>query len=165
MKPPGRRDLERFRTVIASRLGLQFDDGKLDELGAVLRRRLKARAQSSADPYLAGLAAGVREREELRTLCSQLTVPETYFFRAAEHFRAFTDVAVPEVQRVRNGRRRLRILSAECASGDEAYSAAMVLRERLPGLPASDISVLGIDFNPVILAAAPWSFSRNGTCV
>jgi chemotaxis protein methyltransferase CheR len=154
MNPPVREDLERFRTVIASRLGLHFDDGKLDELGAVLRRRLKARGQSSTEAYLAGLAAGAREREELRTLCSQLTVPETYFFRAAEHFRAFTDVAVPELQRVRNGRRPLRILSAGCASGEEAYSAAMVLRERFPGLPASDISVLGIDFNPVILAAA-----------
>ena len=95
MSPPGRRDLEQFRTVIASRLGLQFDDGKLDELGTVLRRRLKARGQSSAVAYVAGLAAGAGEREELRSLCSLLTVPETYFFRAAEHFRAFTDVAVP----------------------------------------------------------------------
>jgi chemotaxis protein methyltransferase CheR len=160
MEPFAHEELERFRGLLGIRLGLQFDDSRRDLLADVLRQRLVARGRMGVERYLAGLAAAV-EREELRTLAAMLTVTETYFFRAPEHFRALAEVAVPERLRATPPARPLRILSAGCASGDEAYSAAMVLRERFPELPRSYI--LGIDLNPAMLAKAtearygPWS--------
>ena len=149
-----RAELDSFRSIVAARLGLQFDETKMDLLADVFRQRLQARGRISTGAYLSGLASGTKEREELRTLASLLTVGETYFFRGSEHFRALTEVVLPERTRFRNGHRPLRILSAGCASGDEAYSLAIVLRERFPDISPSDVRIVGVDVNPVMLARA-----------
>lgn len=149
-----RDELESFRSIVASRLGLQFDETKMDLLADALRLRLEARGRISPGAYLAGLGSGTKESEELRTLASLLTVGETYFFRNPEHFRALAELVVPERLRLGNARGPLRILSAGCASGDEAYSVAITLRERIPETPRLSVSIVGIDINPVILAKA-----------
>ena len=65
--------------------------------------------------------------------------------------------------RARAAERRLRILSAPCASGEEPYSLAMLLRERFPELDSWDIELKGVDINAAFLARAakglysPWS--------
>jgi chemotaxis protein methyltransferase CheR len=87
-------------------------------------------------------------------------VGETYFLRHIEQFRALTEVVVPERLVVPGRSGQLRLLSAGCASGEEAYSMAIVMREEA-GLP--DTSILGIDVNPAALEKArkgrytPWS--------
>jgi len=50
--------------------------------------------------------------------------------------------------------RRLRLLSAGCASGEEAFSMAIILREHFPELASWDITILGIDVNPLMVAKA-----------
>ena len=70
-----RAELDCFRAVIAGRLGLQFDDGKLEFLADVLRQRVEAGGRTSA-AYLGMLAAN--PREELRVLSvsyTHLTLP------------------------------------------------------------------------------------------
>jgi chemotaxis protein methyltransferase CheR len=158
-----RAELDSFRSIVAARLGLQFDETKMDLLADVFRQRLEARGRISTGTYLSGLASGTKEREELRKLASLLTVGETYFFRGPEHFRALTESVLPERMRLGNAHRPLRILSAGCASGDEAYSLAIVLREHFPNISPSDVRIVGVDVNPVMLAKAkdahysPWS--------
>ena len=44
-----RAELDRFRGIVRSRLGLQFEEGRLDMLGDVLRQRLEARGRMSAN--------------------------------------------------------------------------------------------------------------------
>ena len=84
-------------------------------------------------------------------MAEQLTVCETYFFRYWDHFRAFTEAVLPE--RMASDRvlsRQLRILSAGCASGEEAYSLAILIRERSPALASWEIvTIHGIDVNRV----------------
>jgi chemotaxis methyl-accepting protein methylase/chemotaxis signal transduction protein len=147
-----RAELERFRTTVGERLRLQFDNGKLEFLGDTFRQRLEAR-RMSADAYLAALTSS-NAREELRTLASQLTITETYFFRTPDHFGALARVALPERIREAAARRRLRLLSAGCASGEEPYSLAMTLREQFPEVAGWDIKILGLDINPAMLAKA-----------
>jgi chemotaxis protein methyltransferase CheR len=50
------------------------------------------------------------------------------------------------------GTRRLRILSAGCASGEETYSLAIVVREAVDS--SWDVSILGVDVNPAMLKKA-----------
>jgi len=147
-----RAELERFRTIVGDRLRLQFDNGKVEFLADALRQRLDAR-RMSAGAYLAELGSG-NAREELRALASQLTVTETYFFRTPDHFGALAKVALPERIREAAARRRLRLLSAGCASGEEPYSLAMILREQFPEAAGWDITILGLDINPAMLAKA-----------
>ena len=143
-------DIERFRSAVARRLGLHFEDAKLGFLADTLRRRLDAIGQSS-DVYLARLETG-NLPDEVGALAQELTVPETYFFRNSDQFRALAEIALPDRVAAQSGARRLRILSAGCASGEEAYSLAILIRETVD--PSWDVSILGVDVNPAILEKA-----------
>ncbi|HWF84776.1 MAG TPA: protein-glutamate O-methyltransferase CheR [Vicinamibacterales bacterium] len=143
-------DTERFRAVIARRLGLHFDDAKLGMLADVLRRRVGA-ARHSAGAYLAGMEAE-SWHHEIGALAQELTVPETYFFRNPDQFRAFAEIALPDRSSVQNGGRHLRILSAGCATGEESYSLGILVRDALD--PSWDVSILGVDINPAALHRA-----------
>lgn len=149
MLPVDAGDVERFRSVVADGLGLHFEDAKLGFLADVLRRRVGATKQS-CDAYLAGLEHEPA-REEIGALAQELTVAETYFFRNIEQYRALSEVVLPARMRGRLDSKRLQILSAGCASGEEAYSVAIVARET--ALDASwDVSILAVDVNPAMLA-------------
>ena len=141
-------EVERFRAAIVQRLGLQFDDGKLDLLAQILRQRLDATGDDDGGRYLHALEGG--SSDELGALAEQLTVGETYFFRNRDQLRACTELCLLERQRALGGRRPLRILSAGCASGEEAYSLAMLVREQLP----EPVQIVAIDLNPAAIAKA-----------
>jgi chemotaxis protein methyltransferase CheR len=133
-------------------MGLQFEDARLDALADVLRERMEALACNNFDSYLARLSAG--GREEVRWLAGRLTVGETYFFRYWDHFRAFSEVVLADWAGGSGARRPLRILSAGCASGEEAYSLAILIRERLPTADPFGVTILGVDVNPIALEKA-----------
>lgn len=147
-----RVQLESFRDAVAARLGLQFDDGKLDLLADVLAQRLEALGDPPLEAYLARFAAG-RDAGELRALAERLTVGETYFFRNRNDLEAFAQVVLPARMRARDGERRLELLSAGCSSGEEPYTLAMIVRG-LGALAGWDVRVRGIDVNPAAIARA-----------
>lgn len=147
----GAAQAERFRDLVARQLGLQFDESKLDWLADVLRRRMAGHALA-AEPYLAQLAAGLSQGE-LGLLAQELMVGETYFFRNIDQFHALRERVLPERLRASAARRDLRILSAGCASGEEAYSIAMTWRERPPDTPC-ELSIRAVDLNPAMIVKA-----------
>ena len=159
------RDLEAFRDAIAQRLGLWFDDGKLPFLAEVLQRRLDA-TRVATGAYLAALADDDATSDEPRALASELTIGETYFFRNGDQFRAFAEVALPERMAARSSVKRLALLSAGSASGEEAYSLAIVARERIAE-PGWTVAIRGVDLNPASIAKAiaarysPWSLRET----
>src|SRR6185295_6941409 len=111
----GAPEVEAFRAAIARRLGLYFDETKSGQLEDVLRQRLEATGQS-CDGYLQLFE---QAPDETGALARSLTVGETYFFRNRDHFRAVSELVLPERLRLRASERRLRILSAGCSSGEE----------------------------------------------
>jgi chemotaxis protein methyltransferase CheR len=147
-------EIECFRGLVAERLGLHFEDGKLDFLADILRQRMEATGCDHFSSYQDRIDSSASDSKELRAVAEQLTVCETYFFRYTDHFRAFTETVVPDRIRAREHSRQLRILSAGCASGEEAYSVAMLIRDRLPDLASWDVTILGIDVNTSMLEKA-----------
>ena len=142
---------ERFRGWISQRFGLNFDDSKLDFLAEVLGRRAGKRGLAPR-PYLDRLD-GPDADAEMQELAVELTVPETYFFRHIDQFHAFADVALPRAQAARASQRTLTVLSAGCASGEEPYTMAMLMRERVRE-PGWNIVIRALDINPAMLAKA-----------
>jgi chemotaxis protein methyltransferase CheR len=98
-------------------------------------------------------------------LLTELVIGETYFFRDAAQFEFVRREVLPEVRRRRGSEHVLRAWSAGCASGEEAYSLAMLLDSE--GW-AGRSQVLGTDISPRALAAArrgsyrEWSFRGDG---
>lgn len=155
-------EVDRFRTLIGQRFGLLFDDSKLAFLAEVLARRIEA-SKAKAVSYLDRLEG---DRQELRTLALELTVSETYFFRNIDQLHAFTEVVIPERMVARAGTRQLRLLSAGCASGEEPYSLALLLRERIVEA-GWETSIRAVDINSAMLEKAlrarytPWSLRET----
>jgi chemotaxis protein methyltransferase CheR len=83
----------------------------------------------------------------MRTLAERLTITETYFFRHIDQFHACGDIVLPERRQSRGPFKTMRILSAGCASGEEAYTLAILLRERLLDVSSWDIKIVGLDIN------------------
>lgn len=141
-----------FRTLVAQRLGLWFDEHRRDLLDSVLRERLAATGWEQ-EPYLEWLS-GPGADDEWRCLAPMLTVTETYFLRGRDHFTAFLETVVPELLRSRPAGKPLRLLSAGCASGEEAYSMALLLREHAARFGDWPVEILGVDINRDALAKA-----------
>jgi chemotaxis protein methyltransferase CheR len=144
-------EMQRFRAAIGQRIGLRFDDAKLRFLGEVLQRRLREKGWGS-DAYLGDLEFQPTD-SELAALARELTVGETYFFRNNEQFRALAEVVLPERMRRQTTPKTLRLLSAGCSSGEEAYSIAIMVRETIVN-PSWTVSIRAVDLNPVALERA-----------
>lgn len=150
-RSPTPAEIETFRDAITRRLGLHFDDSKLDFLAEAMNRRLT----ESGTPDPARYLAQVEAAEELRALADLLSVTETYFFRYMDHFRAVAEAILPARIEARRADRRLRFLSAGCASGDEAYSLAILMRRCLGADLASwDTRIQAVDVSPAALQKA-----------
>jgi len=164
---PAVAEIEYFRGLVAEHLGLHFEDSKLDFLADVLRKRMEDTGCHLFSEYRKRISSFAEERNETCALAEQLTVGETYFFRYAEHFQAFAEVVIPNRIQARGSDRRLRILSAGCASGEEPYSLAILIRERFPELASWDIEIRGFDVNASIVGKAkrarysPWSLRET----
>lgn len=147
-------DIDRFRGFVATSLGLHFDQDSLDQLAEAFAERLRKTGCSQPEAYWQHLCSASDARAELRALASLLTVPETYFYRHPEQYQAFSEIALRDRLREKRGQRPLRILSAGCASGEEAYSLAIIVRETIGPAAAGDIDILGIDINAQLLEKA-----------
>ena len=155
MSPPlERADLDRLRALVTRRLGLRCEEGQPDLLGEVARAQLERAGSPPFDAWLERLDRAPSGSADLRALARELTVNETFFFRNADNFRAFTELVLPERLRARAREKRLRILSAGCSSGEEPYSLAVLVREALPDLASWDVKIVGVDLNPAVLERA-----------
>jgi chemotaxis protein methyltransferase CheR len=109
--------------VLSSRFGLHFPPHKKDLLASRLRPRLVARHLRSFFDYY--LAVRYDRNGELERFAEVVTNHETYFFREDHQFKAFFAGGLhPPVvgPGFGPGSRRIRVLSAGCSSGEEAYS-------------------------------------------
>ena len=104
-------------------------------------------------------------KAQLQVLADHVTIGETYFFRDRRTFEVLASSVLPELIRCRRGReQRLRLWSAACCSGEEAYSLAILLHQLLPDLADWHVTILGTDINARFLRKAvagsygEWSF-------
>ena len=87
---------------------------------------------------------------ELRYLLNELTIGETCLFRSMPQIDAVRKVILPELakDKMRQSVRRLRIWSAGCSTGEEAYTLAMTMMEESEGLLKGwQIDILATDLN------------------
>ncbi|WP_437819993.1 CheR family methyltransferase [Sorangium sp. So ce1078] len=143
------RDLGPLEELLEERLGLSRASLHLGaDLEAVLRGRMRARGCADLVDYRRALDRPEVAREELHALAGQLTVGETYFFREWQQVEACVEIALPERFAARPDGEPITVLSAGCASGEEAYTLAIALHTAYPGLLPHRIKVVGVDVNP-----------------
>lgn len=87
-------------------------------------------------------------------IAEAMTINETSFFRDIRPFEVLRTEWLPKLIAARQGVRRLRLWSAACSTGQEAYSLAMLLRENFPQLSGWDVRVEGTDISSEMVARA-----------
>ncbi len=151
--------LEDFRLIkefVAENFGLLVENGKEGYLSSRLLSRLEELRLSSFAEYYAYLKFAPGGTEERLQLVSRITNNETYFFREEIQLRAFAEVALPALKerKVKNGEREIRILSAGCSSGEEAYTLAMLVLESGCFAWDWDVKITGVDIDPKVIERA-----------
>jgi chemotaxis protein methyltransferase CheR len=145
-----------FRSFIHRQTGIWTKDGKIALLSNRIRSRLRARTMTSFDDYYKLLNAGT-DPDELARFIDAITTNETHFFRTPAHFDWFAGPFLDEmIARAAAGLREpaLRVWSAACSSGEEAYSLAICLAENAARLPQWRLEVVGTDLCEPALARA-----------
>jgi len=145
-----------FRDLLAETSGLHFDEPRTRFLELALLERLEHRGYESYREYYHFLKFHPEGRLELRELFDLVTIGETYFFRNKPQFDVLMRSVLPDLLRRKSGStdRCIRVWSAGCSGGDEAYSIAIAFKETVPFRGEFRISILGTDINRKGLACA-----------
>lgn len=179
----GYGDYLRFRDLVLERSGLHFPERKWTDLEIGLFKALAASPLAQNGSYnldhyynLLQDKNNPTSQVEMERLIKALTVGETHFFRDQAQFDALATKVLPAlIVRKRAAaaaaglgvQPQLRIWSAGCATGEEAYSLAILLKELLPDLAQWRILLLATDINQDSLARAKeglysdWSFRET----
>lgn len=145
----------RVKDYVIEATGLAYYRDRDEDFRKRLEGRMTELRLNELGRYWDLLQDGAHGDAELDELAAGLTVGETYFFRHAEQFDALREVILPELIERNRGRRRLRIWSAGCATGAEAYSISIILRNEFAHeLAGWQVSILGTDINRRLLSEA-----------
>lgn len=151
--------LRRFLEQLRSRSGIDFTQYKTPTIRRRLARLMAAAHVETLQDYMRYLNA---HPEAYQRLVSSFLIKVTGFFRDPALFKSLQEQILPElIAEARAKRRELRLWSAGCATGEEAYSLAIsvaeVLGDRLGEL---DIRIFATDLDEGSIA-----FARRGLYV
>ena len=144
---------EKLRSLIRNNCGIHLDQSKTTVLQAKLDKLLRRLNLYSYDEYFRLLTTGADQRI-WRQFIDEITVHQSSFFRENAHFefiRCQMRMILESNERIVKNR-EIRVWSASCSTGEEPYTAAMVLREWLP--PEIDVRILATDISARALAVA-----------
>ncbi len=144
------RHLQEVHRILRRRTGHDFSQYKSS---TIIRRLLRRLQLGRFDTFRAYVARLRKDGEEVEELFKDLLIGVTHFFRDPEAFAVLERQVIRPLLSSRGADDRVRIWAPGCASGEEAYSLAMLLRENLPssdGAPhvqifASDIDDAALD--------------------
>jgi two-component system CheB/CheR fusion protein len=153
-RPPRDSELEAILEKVRQTRNFDFRNYKRATLMRRIERRMSATRCRTRAAYLALLD---KEPNELNTLVSSMLIKLTTFFRDQEVWQGLETV-LRELARRRKPDQELRIWSAGCATGEEAYSLAILAAEALgPSYPGPELKVFGTDVDEAAIA-----FARRG---
>ncbi len=142
-----------LRDFIYRQCGLWFDDSQMNFFKNRLVDRLKALDITSFNKYYYYILYDKNRDEEFLNIIDILTTNETYFFREKSQLKAFSEEILPLIRQDSRGTEspELKIWSAGCSTGEEAYTVAMLILETKQ-FPGWDIDILATDISPRVLS-------------
>jgi chemotaxis protein methyltransferase CheR len=147
-------EFRRLQSVIYRESGIWLSEGKSTLLTGRLSKRMRALGLDSFAQYYNRVSS---DDEELRTMLDAVTTNETQFFREPAHFQFLDRHVLPAWQaEAAEGRRpkTIRVWSAGCSTGQEAYSLAMLLVDRLQLTHGWSVEILATDLSRRVLTIA-----------
>jgi len=147
-----------FRDFIYQHSGIYFTDTKKELLESRIAKRLITHKLYSFEEYFTFLHSP-EGRIEIPALYESITINETYFFRTEQQFEVLEHVIIPELikfhQEHGETNPTIKIWSAATSSGEEAYTIAIIIAEKIqPLYPNVKFQIIGTDINNAVLETA-----------
>ena len=149
-------DFEKYRDFIYAESGITFTPANRSILESRLKERLREKKVDSVKTYFTTITS---DKEELRGFLDSITTNLTRFFRNQPQFDALEKFVIPElINNIKKGSpgSTIRIWSAGCSTGEEPYTIAMLLADKLP--PPWKFEILASDLSLKCLMTAKEGF-------
>lgn len=151
--------------AIDERMGLDYSRKKTQKMRQVFSWAARDFGFSSPEACAEWFLTTPYSNDLMDKMAGYLTIKETYFYREHESLDILRNVLIPNFVANRKGRpKRLRVWSAGCSTGEEAYTIAIVLLQQQHLLHSYDVTILATDINPKSLQKGKegiyteWSF-------
>lgn len=150
---------DRLRTLLADYSGVYLDTAQQRVLEAGLAQRMAALGETlEAYERRISTPAG---RSELHRLAEMVVNHETFFFRNAPQMRALRETLLFELHRRKPPGEPIRVWSAGCATGEEAYSLAITVLETFGPTIVRPVEIWATDLSELALEKARAGFYRG----
>lgn len=156
---------EKLGVLIRKQTGLRQPLRDTEQVDLLVRARMSALGLASFAQYEEFLeSGGSNSKAEVRMLTLGLTNGETHFFRDSGQFALLEKTLLPALIRERKAQKTLRVWSAACSTGEEAYSIAIVIYGLLQNSAEWRVDIFATDINEAALQSAryglysSWSF-------
>lgn len=146
-------DIRQILILLRNLTKVDFSDYKPASIGRRLARRMALRQLPSLREYIELLR---EDPSEAGALVEDILIHVTSFFRDEEVFERLKTVVFPEILKAKQETGPIRLWSAGCSTGEEAYSLVIALVELLAERGASDVPILlfGTDVSESVVEKA-----------
>ncbi|MET0637706.1 MAG: CheR family methyltransferase [Chitinophagaceae bacterium] len=152
---PEKEQAEQLREIfkeLRTRTGHDFSNYKKATMVRRIERRMNVRNLSSLEDYSRFLK---NEKDEAAALLKDLLISVTNFFRDKDAFDFLEKDIIPRLLKGKTSMDSIRVWVTGCATGEEAYSIAMLLMEQLTGVPESpQVQIFATDIDDAAIAVA-----------
>jgi len=121
--------------LVRTRSAIQLERGKEYLVESRLAPLARSAGAIDVDAYVRGMRADVTKHD---IVVEALTTNETSWFRDLNPFTVLRSTVIPELYA--RGRGSLRIWSAACSTGQEAYSIAMIIADNFPSVRSNIVA-------------------------
>jgi chemotaxis methyl-accepting protein methylase len=144
------KDLETIKGYVLNKRGMDLSYFKPAFLSRRINVRMKMLNITSSSEYATLLNS---EPDEINSLYDSLSINVTKFYRDKKVWQLFTNTVIPMFRDISKTTDTLRIWSCGCASGEEAYSLAIMFNEAFKNINQK-FKILATDINLHALKAA-----------
>jgi chemotaxis protein methyltransferase CheR len=141
-----------IRELVHASTGIALSTSKMELVKRRFSPRLKALGLETFGAYVNYLRSNFSSEEV--HFCNAITTNLTSFFRENHHFELLVNSMLPELLSDKRPDRRIRIWSAGCSTGQEAYCLALLLHKNIPDLARRDVRILATDLDENCLSRA-----------
>lgn len=146
----------KIEKLLQKKLGLELSSVGKTVIKSGLNTRMRALHIDRMERYVEILESSA---QELNELVEEVVIPETWFFRNTHPFVVATSFVAKQLAKKKGS--SIKLLSAPCSSGEEAYSLAIALVEA--GFAAGQFSIQGADISTRALKRAQKAVYRENS--
>jgi chemotaxis protein methyltransferase CheR len=142
------KDFNVVKKLVSEQTGIHLTDAKKDLVYGRLSKRIRRLGLSSFREYIEYVKQD--HEQELINFINAITTNLTSFFRENHHFEYLGNTLLPRIVETNDDTRKIRIWSAGCSTGEEPYSIAMAILEKLSS-PNWDVKILATDLDTNVI--------------